>query len=1453
MALITFLYKLYFLISILLSAVEATSKAARQQELLTACNAHAGCECTVTSHAILVPEIQMITWSRLRMECEAWSKFLKFAAEERMMVYNGASGESGSLETWEPTTALPPEIQEIVEDMKMANKEGRDGSKNEKKAFEIIHVLIKNEQLTEFKLIVDCDNIDRLKTFCSPSIKNDYLKYVTYLQINRVTHIGTLNNPVLEMFPNLRTLNVDNDIGTALSIVDVVEIYFVELRYLHTLTVEVTEKIIKLNCALDSELTCLSNPNGLNKFHVNLKLGGKLEVYGKWKLPKKISNLEILCEYIYANTRGNYNEGTSVDNLEKQTLIFRDVEFDNVHLKLCELKKGVQNTDLNLDYINISEFVGSNINKKVTIEGTQSAVNDILPAVYEMGWQDNLSISYTSIFRISSNGLPKSFDIPYIDIKQAYFDESQFANCKYGQKLLRDGKSSKHKSQENKRGLFVIRGFHLAMSAIKNIIDRESNNEPDSFNHVDIIRVYAYIVEVDIEPSNVILAGKKIEINYMYLGSSETSIIGVKTEKRNLTASSNHFNINYDDLKMQFYNNYKTRKTILDPIFMRALATCLMVNLDLSYKDVPANPLETDQQFSRWYKVIQRSKEFNDSIYTRLEIMRTESAVKNLEEYITLSYVKKDDVNRVPFLSLQMLSQNIRILSEAGKDMLDKSIHLKTLSSIEEIENLQLEGLRKTLTSVSDAKISILQASKSKSESLGDIELKKQEDLNTKIDESKEFNEHLTKKFDEFAELVKQETTNFKNGVKLATSLAIAEAAAEATGMILSIFSGGFNPAKALKAANQVLKLKGIINKLAKVMKLLYGLIRKRKEMQEKWKRVKSRWASRATRLTNFFKRQKDIVSAWWNNKAYVKDRLQAKDSVRFRKYMDQIRREGKSYERTAGMVNSAVSFLKAERTVRIGYDPGNPLEGVTLGDQKLSTVEDVIKVFENPEAKETEEQGKKLSAIDVFKWTIAKEHVTGMIDTTLSDDVPEATAYRTALLKLITTGETRTQASLDQAALETSFAASVYAHGLYTKEAVFIGEEIEKTRTALQNEFKKLIHVSTLRKEARKQRKTAEMGLEWEIFSIKLELVRLNEEYCNAFYYFHLEKCPQDVRIGVSDDLDRIFAIQNVLLYQSNQKLRDLYPPPQTFTDSTVTIKKPPHCQCVHHFLNAKLDSTTTASQRNSSRDAMHDAAKICLQGDGVIYSPKKFGETDKQLKERYHGITNEVMYGCIHNQIENIKADRQLIYKVDIDSPFFTGHERVRIDNVKAIFKGVATSNGILEIYGESTGIYEDRHNGKCFKFISEKWIRSLSYFSKNLLPKRQKRTMTIEDLNTKLEHIEEQLSQLKLNLQGDEITFIDSADVHNSFDGVFREPTVFTTWTFTIPDDRNPGLNLDGLDEIILKFSGSFVTTSSSAPFVQCKLTDEDEDGNVNSTETVDAKNISETNESGDDKGL
>ena len=74
--------------------------------------------------------------------------------------------------------------------------------------------------------------------------------------------------------------------------------------------------------------------------------------------------------------------------------------------------------------------------------------------------------------------------------------------------------------------------------------------------------------------------------------------------------------------------------------------------------------------------------------------------------------------------------------------------------------------------------------------------------------------------------------------------------------------------------------------------------------------------------MGQFFKRQKTLLSTWWKDKSFAKTRLQAKDKIRFHKYVEQIRRKDKSYQRAADMVISIVSFTKAERTVRIGFDP---------------------------------------------------------------------------------------------------------------------------------------------------------------------------------------------------------------------------------------------------------------------------------------------------------------------------------------------------------------------------------------------------------------------------------------------------------------------------------------------------------------------------------------------------
>ena len=398
------------------------------------------------------------------------------------------------------------------------------------------------------------------------------------------------------------------------------------------------------------------------------------------------------------------------------------------------------------------------------------------------------------------------------------------------------------------------------------------------------------------------------------------------------------------------------------------------------------------------------------------------------------------------------------------------------------------------------------------------------------------------------------------------------------------------------------------------------------------------------------------------------------------------------------------------------------------------------------------------------------------------------------------------------------------------------------KTKIALEDEIQKITDESKLRREVSKQLVDTEMNVEWEIFQIKIELVHLNDEYCNAFYYFHLEKCSQDLRIKVSDFLDRIYSVQNVLLYQSNQKLRDLYPPPQTFTDRTIIIKKPPNCQCMTYFLPKTRNGDV--QERRTSADPLYKAAQRCLKENGVIYPPQKPSETLDKLKKRHHNITNNIMKECTNDLILNVQKDRQLIYKVDIDSPIFSGYERVRIDEVKVIFKGIKTSNGVLRIYGESTGIYEDRYNGQCFKFIGEKWMRTMSYFSRNLLKEKSKRQLAIADwtkLDKKLQslrkkltnHIDAQQSNLK-----NEVTFIDTANVHKSFQGVFSEPTVFTTWMFNISDIQNPGLTLDSLEEIELKFSGSFVFTTG--PSVQCALKDHEEDNRVRSGDNSENNN-------------
>ena len=288
-----------------------------------------------------------------------------------------------------------------------------------------------------------------------------------------------------------------------------------------------------------------------------------------------------------------------------------------------------------------------------------------------------------------------------------------------------------------------------------------------------------------------------------------------------------------------------------------------------------------------------------------------------------------------------------------------------------------------------------------------------------------------------------------------------------------------------------------------------------------------------------------------------------------------------------------------------------------------MTAVDETIKEFQDRMAKEASDQGNKLSAVDAFKWTTAKEEVTGMIDATLSDDVPEATNYRTALLKFVTTGESRTKISLEKAALDTKFAGSRYAWQLYFGEAVSTGLKIAdaQLKKVKIDSKQKLRH--SFDKKAKKMRLAMDHEIQWETFPIKLELIGIHDEFCNAYYYFHLKRCPQDIQISPFNDLDEVLAIQNMFLHQSNQKLKDLFPPPQTFTDRVITIKKSKYSQCLGNFQDFKLTANTDQKTRNSTRDAKHALAKECLVNDSVKLPLQNQGESNDDFKIRKHKFT--------------------------------------------------------------------------------------------------------------------------------------------------------------------------------------------------------------------------------------
>ena len=171
----------------------------------------------------------------------------------------------------------------------------------------------------------------------------------------------------------------------------------------------------------------------------------------------------------------------------------------------------------------------------------------------------------------------QDYQAPYLDLKKVQFDEFDFSSCHYGNGVFErlQVETKKH----HLRPMVIVRGFQMKLSEII-----KAAKTGDQFEEAQRVRAYVYNLDVDIEPNGKHFPDKKFEIYYVDIGTTGDS---VATGLKSGTIRSSSFGMFSFDTSLLLGNCKEP-----DPIFMRALATCLIVNIGEFNKASPTKLLK---------------------------------------------------------------------------------------------------------------------------------------------------------------------------------------------------------------------------------------------------------------------------------------------------------------------------------------------------------------------------------------------------------------------------------------------------------------------------------------------------------------------------------------------------------------------------------------------------------------------------------------------------------------------------------------------------------------------------------------------------------------------------------------------------------------------------------------------------------------------------------------------
>lgn len=721
------------------------------------------------------------------------------------------------------------------------------------------------------------------------------------------------------------------------------------------------------------------------------------------------------------------------------------------------------------------------------------------------------------------------------------------------------------------------------------------------------------------------------------------------------------------------------------------------------------------------------------------------STIQNLlHRYMYMYANEEKKINRLPAMPIYMQEELAGILVEAAANIEEKRADFAMRPTFNDFHTTVLYHVNNVINHEDGKQVKFLKYEQSKALKLASLVLRKRDMYEKRL---KQIRAALNEQISNSVEMGNELETKARAFISGALSREAQEWATIGSDVSYSLVSvitvGGFDFAaveqKAVEGGSMMVKLKNITSVLHKLQQLMETM----KEISVLYGEVK-----------DIFKERYEILK---RNLKRIDARMSPKQKTTHGGLLKRISKGLRNVED----IGEGVLALARARGYRLEYDSGT--EMLATAELKLIEMEHELQLHQ------------------VEKWDTVHDKIEALFDKDVTLKIPETEEFKATLFNMITKSKTITQLRFAEARITSELIAADKNYWAHIEEYSALGNAVDEIKVS--GMLLNIGHdVKKAEEEYKLHFKKSQKYIFYVTFINKLRILETYHDFCQGYFYYHLKPCPIQNYIDIFIPIGEVKKRFDDLMFGSTiKKFQNFNPPPQSFDNIAVVIKKEPNCKCVMEPYERLKDVETDRNVTETEEKKFMELSKL------TCYPHEKNIITDKVIMAK--------LDRCNVGQLENFINQKTISVQIPLNyKDDFIMSERVRVDDVRVFINGIKTSNGKVVVKIVSPGIIQDRYEGDVYKFYGSQWARSYEYCGKDI-----KHTDSSKDYDP--------YEQTRACASESYKTIL-STNIHPDFRGFHLKPSLFSTWIVSVPPELNPGLDLQSVESLEISFSGSLI---------------------------------------------